>query len=59
MQGRPLATMHAMKNMDPNRIQRMVTNAMWHPKDLNIEKTQPSAQSDKKKTKNKHETKND
>ncbi len=28
MQGHPLPIMHAMKNMDPNRIQRMVTNAM-------------------------------
>jgi hypothetical protein len=28
MQGHPLPTMHAMKKVDPNRIQRMVTNAI-------------------------------
>jgi hypothetical protein len=33
MQGRPLPTMRAMKNVDPHKIQRLTINAMWYPKD--------------------------
>jgi hypothetical protein len=32
MQGHPLPTMHIMKKVYPHRIQRLITNAVWHPK---------------------------
>jgi hypothetical protein len=33
MQSRSFPTMNAMKNMDPHRDQKLVTNAVRHPKD--------------------------
>ncbi len=33
MQGCLLLTMSMMKKVNPYRIQKLATNAMWHPKD--------------------------
>jgi len=38
MWSRPLLTMSVMKKMDPHRIQRLVTNVMWYPKDEMMKK---------------------
>jgi hypothetical protein len=33
MQGHFLLTMRETNKVDPHRIHKLVTNAMWHPKD--------------------------
>jgi len=38
MWGRPFFTMSVMKKMDSHKIQRLVTNVVWYPKDEMMKK---------------------